>query len=79
MARPPSQQAICALTGFVSLLEMARAKCHEAADNGHQHNGLGIAAAGHVYEQVIAECGLQRRPGVAAGQDQAAAEQTDEQ
>ena len=54
-------------------------QCHEAADNGHQHNGLGIAAAGHVYEQVIAECGLQRRPGVAAGQDQAAAEQTDEQ
>ena len=32
MASPPSQQAICALTGFVSLLEMARAKARAPPD-----------------------------------------------
>ena len=54
-------------------------QCHKAADDGHQDNGLGVAAAGHIHEQIVTERGLQRCPGVAVGQDQAAAEQTDEQ
>ena len=32
MASPPSQQASCALTGFVSLLEIARAKARAPPD-----------------------------------------------
>ena len=69
MASPPSQQASCALTGFVSLLEIARAKARAPPD----------FSTGHIHEQIVTERGLQRCPGIAVGQDQAAAEQADEQ
>ena len=51
---------------------------YEAADDGHQHDGLCIAAAGHINEQIVAESDLQSSPGVTQRYDQAAAEQSDE-